>query len=361
MIAPKILPLFFLMLPLVCRAQYKVEGRLGDESGKWGTIYLEYIPSIENLTHLMVENVVGTSQLDSMGSFLIEGMGLPQGKHLYRLFLMKKSEENGSYGITNGSIRNFNIVVLDNNSHVNVQCGDVSDSFANCIFLNNPESEAISQLYDQITAPILMELARDSILPPSEMKAEFLFKQMSDLLLNFADTTNYALPGILALQLLPDFEKTFTEQPAFFSRFAKKASGLDAKSPYVMEFNAKILALDTRHFGKGQDWTRPLLYFFIGLSVFLLLFVFRLKTKLKRYEAVHPQSTVPDRAVLETLSPKELEVLQLMAGGKSNKEIAGALFIETSTVKSHINKIYQKLSISTRQEARRWLDTLTKI
>lgn len=331
-----------------------------DESGKWGMIYLEYIPSIENLTHLIVHNVLGMSTLDSSGGFLIEGMGLPPGKHLYRLFLMEKSEEDGSYGITNGMVRNFNIVVLDSNSHLNMKCADVSESFAHCIFLNNPESEAIAQLYDQITAPILMELAKASTLPSSELKAHFLSKQMSDLLLHFADTTNYALPGIIALQLLPDFEEAFKDKPALFRRFAKKITRLDAKSPYVVEFNAKINALDTRPFAHRQNWTRLLLFFFMGLSVFLLVLVFRLKIKLKQYEATHTQATLPDRTVLETLSPKELEVLQLLACGKSNKEIAQALFIETSTVKSHVNKIYQKLSISTRIDARRWMDMLTK-
>lgn len=333
---------------------------MSDESGKWGMAYLEYIPSIENLTTLMARNVVGKSKLDNTGRFLIEGMGLPPGKHLYRLFLMEKSEDDGNYGISSGSVRNFNIIVLDNNDHVHVRCRDASDSFANCDFLNSPESEAVAQLYDQITAPIMMELARDSTIPPSELKAQFLSKQMSDLLLHFADTTNYVLPGIVALQLLPDFEKAFKEQPALFRRFAKKITGLDAKSPYVMEFNAKINTLDTLHFGERQDWTRPLLYFFMGLSAFLIAFIFRLKTKLKRYEAVHTQPGIPNGAVLETLSPKELEVLELMACGKSNKEIADALFIETSTVKSHINKIYQKLGISTRQEARRWMDMSTK-
>jgi DNA-binding NarL/FixJ family response regulator len=63
---------------------------------------------------------------------------------------------------------------------------------------------------------------------------------------------------------------------------------------------------------------------------------------------------------LENLSPKELEVLLLLADGKSNKEIAQSLFIETSTVKSHVNKIYQKLNIATRQEARQWADLSDK-
>ena len=53
------------------------------------------------------------------------------------------------------------------------------------------------------------------------------------------------------------------------------------------------------------------------------------------------------------LSSRELEVLQLMAGGKTNKEIAGALFVSEGTVKGHVNHILAKLGVSGRTEATR--------
>jgi len=56
-------------------------------------------------------------------------------------------------------------------------------------------------------------------------------------------------------------------------------------------------------------------------------------------------------AFLEPLSDRELEVLQLIATGRSNQEIADLLVIALSTVKSHINNIYGKLGTSRRTEA----------
>ena len=54
----------------------------------------------------------------------------------------------------------------------------------------------------------------------------------------------------------------------------------------------------------------------------------------------------------EVLTAKEIQILCLIGEGKSNKEIASIHFIELSTVKTHINNIYCKLSISSRREAR---------
>jgi DNA-binding NarL/FixJ family response regulator len=53
----------------------------------------------------------------------------------------------------------------------------------------------------------------------------------------------------------------------------------------------------------------------------------------------------------DILSDREVEVLQLMAKGVSNKDIADQLTITQSTVKTHITSIFQKLNVTTRTEA----------
>jgi two-component system NarL family response regulator len=51
------------------------------------------------------------------------------------------------------------------------------------------------------------------------------------------------------------------------------------------------------------------------------------------------------------LSAREIEVLALIAAGKSNKEIAGLLFISEGTVKTHVLSIHEKLGVGDRTEA----------
>jgi LuxR family maltose regulon positive regulatory protein len=54
---------------------------------------------------------------------------------------------------------------------------------------------------------------------------------------------------------------------------------------------------------------------------------------------------------LDTLSERENTVLQLIAEGLSNQEIARALVVTVSTVKTHLNNIYAKLHVHTRLQA----------
>ena len=56
-------------------------------------------------------------------------------------------------------------------------------------------------------------------------------------------------------------------------------------------------------------------------------------------------------AYLESLSPRELDVLKLVAEGKSNQEIALVLVLSLHTVKSHARNIYSKLGVKNRTEA----------
>jgi DNA-binding NarL/FixJ family response regulator len=54
---------------------------------------------------------------------------------------------------------------------------------------------------------------------------------------------------------------------------------------------------------------------------------------------------------VEQLTPRELDILTLMARGLRNKEIASQLYITERTVKFHANAIYRKLDVSSRTEA----------
>ena len=53
---------------------------------------------------------------------------------------------------------------------------------------------------------------------------------------------------------------------------------------------------------------------------------------------------------MPALSPREYQVARLVAGGRSNRQIAEQLAISEQTVKNHIQSIFRKLSLSNRVE-----------
>lgn len=71
---------------------------------------------------------------------------------------------------------------------------------------------------------------------------------------------------------------------------------------------------------------------------------------LQTYRASAPPAAQRDRAV-ERLTPRELEVLQLIGRGRSNAEIAEELVVSEVTVKSHVGHIFTKLDVRDRAAA----------
>ena len=64
-----------------------------------------------------------------------------------------------------------------------------------------------------------------------------------------------------------------------------------------------------------------------------------------------PTKTADGPSLAHPLTVKEREVLDLLAKGLSNREIAGTLVVSTATVKSHLAHIYEKLGAKNRQDA----------
>jgi DNA-binding CsgD family transcriptional regulator len=104
-------------------------------------------------------------------------------------------------------------------------------------------------------------------------------------------------------------------------------------------------------FGPVEYLTRAVVYLGTGISIGLL------NDRSGRGAGARPPaippSTPPDPGTPghDKLSPREVEVLQLIASGATNAQIAERFVISKDTVKSHVKRILQKLGVSNRTEA----------
>lgn len=64
--------------------------------------------------------------------------------------------------------------------------------------------------------------------------------------------------------------------------------------------------------------------------------------------------TPESQDVLRKLTRRELEILQLVSGGRSNRQVAQILWVTDQTVKFHLANVYRKLGVRSRFEAARW-------
>jgi DNA-binding NarL/FixJ family response regulator len=71
----------------------------------------------------------------------------------------------------------------------------------------------------------------------------------------------------------------------------------------------------------------------------------------KRYFPRHIAARLAERMMRTSLTARELEVLNMLARGLTNKQIGCALEISDNTVRNHVNSIIEKLEVSDRTEA----------
>lgn len=132
-------------------------------------------------------------------------------------------------------------------------------------------------------------------------------------------------------------------------------SGIDAMSSIRGEFpDARIIVLTT-HAGDVQV-SRALK---AGARAYLLKGSLR-KELLETIRAVHAghkrlstevAAEIAEHATDDALTPREIDVLRLVAGGNANKEIAARLSLTEETVKSHVRNILAKLGAHDRTHA----------
>ncbi|TCK99575.1 regulatory LuxR family protein [Roseivirga ehrenbergii] len=95
--------------------------------------------------------------------------------------------------------------------------------------------------------------------------------------------------------------------------------------------------------------------FVIGIAaiVLLALGIYLGKgIKKEKIVEVKPISIIDEKRILSLgISPRELEVLQLISEGLSNQEIAERLFVSESTIKTHISNLFVKLDVKRRTQA----------
>ena len=98
-----------------------------------------------------------------------------------------------------------------------------------------------------------------------------------------------------------------------------------------------------------------IIFLMVVISSFLVVLYIQInKRKITNLsDQIKDQSKVKSEdfnSLLVGLTMRQKEVYDLIISGKTNKEIISELFIEQSTLKSHINQIYRKLNIKNRNE-----------
>lgn len=340
---------YFLFFFLFCllqnvSASYRIEGKINMKGDWQNQIYLATIDRLDDYYNANSEHVVNVGPIDNEGNFIIEGDNLPENPQFYKLFLLKEAQsEFDACLYVRGENHNFVHVVLDNESDFEILADETAFApFGDYQVVGSHDNQLMKQVRNLVYPSYIFH----EIKFPAELK--FSQDKLNRDLFHFADTCSNTLVSLAAI-LNTDFDNYFETNINTYHSFGQELKSNFKKHPYTKDYYRKL-----RYYGSDSAVTSSSSWKFaipiLGLAIgFLLWQNSKLKSELSQIQST---KTAPSESKPKVqLTTQEIKILNLINDGKSNKEIASELFIEVSTVKSHINKLYSKLNVKNRKEA----------
>lgn len=330
-----------LVAPLA--AQYKIEGKVNLGADWQPKVYLAAVKKLSDYYRTSPDMIVNTAAVNADGTFILEGDNLPEEKQFYRIYLMKKQNTDYDACLYFGSDdHNFAHLILEKGAQISLTANPLSIAPFGEYSVNGDADNHLMRSLSKIVFPSFYFYR---IKFPTELK--FSENKLHTDLINFADTCANTLVALAAVNNT-DFDEYFDPNESFYRDFGERLKTEIPNSIYTKNYLLKVGYYANE---ESQNLTGWLPGFIQGLGLgLLLLFIGWLFNRNK--QGTDSTKNVSTNPIVDVqLTSKEREILALIKEGHTNKEIATNLFVEVSTVKTHINKIYSKIGVSNRSEA----------
>lgn len=324
-------------------AQYHFSGEVSDEN-IGNAIYLSVVEDYRKSSRIYLDQIVKKSWVDSLGHFQFEGNNLKADNRIYRIHLDGCQEEGANHFL--GHCNNSKSVLFIANNTDTVQFPTSFEDQSLCtISSSNPKSSLLLEV------EILKEqMVYDFMDYPSEANKKLTLEKWFDVLQDFGKESQEPLAELFIYDFLSDkrnetygFYLQNLGRNDYYDGLSERLRSFYPNADFTHEYLAELNTdKDLASFNKPKlsEWKWLVLVLLI-LSILgnIYFFLNRKKT-----------SKTKGNSLFQRLTPQEQKIVQYILRDKSNKEIATELFVSLSTVKTHINNLYKKLDISSREE-----------
>lgn len=317
-----------------------------------GRAYLSIINDCNKKEFFITEDILQDIQIASDGTFRFHGDFLEKENRIYKIHIDNCSESVSDYKhLLNHCEHSREVVFIANNTdQIYFPVNPLSQILCDVNQSTNPLSSSIIQL-EELEESLLAKLQFSK----NDFQRQTIYKTYFKSLQEYSLTFNEPLVELYAYYMYA--KESSMGYPYYLTDLKKNAyydgllDRLEEYYPHTVytELYTNKLAKDRYPFVKNkQTIFETFTYILIGLLLLSFGVIYGLVKKLKNKEVGRKVN------YKQVLTQQEQKVFELMPT-HSNKDIANALFISLSTVKTHINNIYSKLSISSRKEIDQFL------
>ncbi len=337
----------FLLISLGCLSQYKFSGNVNPDIWE-GDVYLSVVEDYRKISGIYPEQILAQTSPDSTGYFEFNGNNLPQSNRIYRIHIDNCEPDEQLANHFLGHCENSEEVLFIANNSDELELPFSFDQEMFCKVVSNNEKANTLLKIDSIKNDMKFAFGTYR----SEANRKINSKKWFKTLQNYGELLNEPLAELYIFNFLSDprseLHAYYLKDLSSNSYYDDLNSRLESNYPgtsYAQQFSANLRS-DKVLIGSDESGPLPWWIYLLGIISFLsLVFNFYFFGKIKNLKRGNSSNR-------DSLSKQEQKVLDLILQDKTNKEIAQEMFVSLSTVKTHINNLYKKLNVSSRDEVK---------
>jgi len=339
--------IIFCLFSTLSYAQYEFSGYV-DTKVTNGTIYLSVIEDYRKISGVFPEQILNKILADSTGFFSFSGNNLPLENRIYRIHVDTCPEDDQNTTHFTGHCPNSQeVIFIANNSDTLSLPFSFDDEMFCRVISKNEKADAFLKI-DSLKNDMRFAFGTYR----SEANRKMNSKKWFSILQEYGEQMQEPLAELYSYAFLSDRAQNlhayYLEDLKTNSYYDDLLARLTEKYPnstYTNQYNAELTS-DKYIISSHKNGEYPAWFYLLGIVALLsIIGNFYFFRKLKKLMQQLPQLDA-------SLSKQEKKVLELILADKSNKEIASEMFVSLSTVKSHINNLYKKLQVSSRDEVK---------
>ena len=338
---------FLLLTSFSLKAQYSFSGKI--DRNQWhDNVYLSVIDDYRKIAGVYSEQIIARVKTDSSGHFQFTGNQLEADNRIYRIHVDNCFEDVQDQNHFNGHCDDSKAVTFIAKNNDTIVLPFSFDKQMFCDIQSNNEKANVFVKIDSIREEMRFAFAEYR----SEANRKLNSKKWFETLQTFGKNLNEPIAELYIYSFLSDRSNDLHEHyledlktNGYYDDLLDRLTDRYPSSSYTKQYTAELQSdefIINRDTQSGFNWNY-LIYPLLALSILLNgWFWYRHKK--------HQNKTMVDAK--SQLTNQEQKILELLLDEKSNKEIADALFVSLSTVKTHVNNIYKKLNVQSREEVK---------
>lgn len=333
--------LFFL------NAQYQFSGQAPKAKADQ-TVYLSLIENYRKSSRVYSNQIIKETKTDNTGHFVFKGDNLTNENRIYRIHIdgCEENSNGGGHFLRDCNNTQSILFIAQNNDTISFPLLQNNQALCEVTSTNNKSGLLLE--VDALKEEMILDFMEYSSQANESLNFQKWFKTLQD----YGEKNKEPLADLYIYDFLSDranethsYYMNDVKNNFYYEklnlRLNKKYPNTSFTSQYQNELEAdKIVISEPNEKSRTSFW--PYLFWagvlFLIIQVAYFNFIRREREKKKN--------------PFDTLTAQERNIMVKISEGKSNKEIATELFISLSTVKTHINNLYKKLDISSREEVK---------